>query len=291
MVDETSVLQSDDTSSTAVQFFESPEFGGVRVVELEGEIYFVGRDVATALGYSNPRDALAKHVPDKFKKDGVAIHDSIGREQFPILISEAGMYKLVFKSKLPNAEKFSDWVCEDVIPSIRKTGSYTLPTAQSSEFKPIFSDVPTPFANKIKDVGELAFSLERMVPGLRRGIALAQAISIIEVNDPSFNYNPLRQILPPADHDVGHLNATQLAKKLGLGSARRVNTLLNAEGLQYKDENGDWSLTEEGMLFGEKLPYTKNGHSGYQIRWSDSVIQRITTDSDDSDDSDNLIED
>ena len=108
--------------------FNNPEFGNVRVVEKEC-VWFVGKDVATALGYANPRDALAKRVPDKFKKDGVAIRDAIGREQFPILINEAGLYKLVLRSKLPNAEKFSDWVCEEVIPSIRKNGVYM--TAQA----------------------------------------------------------------------------------------------------------------------------------------------------------------
>lgn len=110
--------------STNIQIFNHPEFGDVRVVNKNGEPLFVGKDVAIALGYSNPRDALAKHVPDKYKKDGVVIRDSMGREQTPTLITEAGLYKLVFASKLPKAVEFSDWTCEEVIPSIRKTGVY-----------------------------------------------------------------------------------------------------------------------------------------------------------------------
>ena len=106
--------------------FSNAEFGNVRAMLIDGEPWFVGKDVAKALGYKNPRDALKNHVPDKYKKDGVAIRDPIGREQKPVLINESGMYKLVFRSKLENAEKFSDWVCEDVLPSIRKTGSYSL---------------------------------------------------------------------------------------------------------------------------------------------------------------------
>ena len=109
--------------------YEHEQFGKIRVVDEKGEPWFVGKDVATALGYSNPRKALADHVPDKFKKDGVTIRDSMGREQTPTLITEAGLYKLVMRSKLPTAEKFSDWVCAEVIPTIRKHGVYMTPAA------------------------------------------------------------------------------------------------------------------------------------------------------------------
>lgn len=107
-----------------LQIFNNPDFGDIRIVVVNNEPWLVGKDAAIALGYSNPRDALAKHVPDKFKKDGVAIRDAIGREQFPVLINEAGLYKLIMRSKLPNAEKFSDWTCGEVLPSIRKHGIY-----------------------------------------------------------------------------------------------------------------------------------------------------------------------
>lgn len=106
-----------------LQIFNHPEFGKVRVIEIDGEPYFVGTDVAIALGYANPQKALRDHVPDKFKRTERIVHPQ-GGAQDSIVISEAGMYKLVFKSKLPNAEKFSDWTCEEVLPSIRKTGVY-----------------------------------------------------------------------------------------------------------------------------------------------------------------------
>lgn len=107
--------------------YNNPEFGDVRIVGNDGEPLFVGRDVAIALGYSNPNDALAKHVPDKYKLvSQIAI---AGQMRSVTLITEAGLYKLVMRSKLPNAEKFSDWVCEDVIPSIRKQGMYINPNA------------------------------------------------------------------------------------------------------------------------------------------------------------------
>ncbi len=112
---------------TDLQIFDNPEFGKVRVVTIDDEPWLVGKDVATALGYANPRDALKKHVPDRFKR--VSQIATPGGLQDTVVINEAGMYKLVMRSKLPNAEKFSDWTCEEVLPSIRKTGSYISPAA------------------------------------------------------------------------------------------------------------------------------------------------------------------
>ena len=112
----------------AVQIFNNPEFGDVRIVDKNGEPLFVGRDVAIALGYAKPENALAKHVPDKYKKV-TPIQGTLGGTQNMTVINEAGFYKLVMRSKLPNAEKFSDWVCEEVLPSIRKTGLYINPNA------------------------------------------------------------------------------------------------------------------------------------------------------------------
>ena len=109
------------------QVFNHPQFGNLRSVLIDGEPFFIGKDVATALGYKNSREALQEHVPDKFKKDGVAIYDPIGREQFPVLINEAGLYKLVMRSKMPKAEEFSDWACGEVLPAIRKDGCYIAP--------------------------------------------------------------------------------------------------------------------------------------------------------------------
>lgn len=106
--------------------FENPEFGAIRAVEINGEPWMVGKDIATALGYSNPRKALDDHVDleDKMQGDGVTIRDSIGREQHPTIINESGLYCLVLSSKLPGAKKFRRWVTSEVLPSIRKHGGY-----------------------------------------------------------------------------------------------------------------------------------------------------------------------
>jgi prophage antirepressor-like protein len=104
--------------------FQNAEFGSVRTADINGVPYFVGKDVAEILGYSNTRKALLDHVDEEDKTDGVTIRDSIGREQAPVLINESGLYSLILSSKLPTAKKFKRWVTSEVLPAIRKTGGY-----------------------------------------------------------------------------------------------------------------------------------------------------------------------
>ena len=128
--------------------FEHEEFGKVRVLLIDGEPWFVGRDVCNALGYANSRKALIDHVPDKFKR---VINDktleqmasqSKGNESLLLefdsprgltFVNEPGLYRLILRSNLPAAEEFSDWICEKVVPSILRTGSYTLPSAAENK--------------------------------------------------------------------------------------------------------------------------------------------------------------
>lgn len=101
--------------------FESQK---VRAMSVNGEAYFVGKDVASILGYTNSRKALKDHVDDEDKKDGVTIRDSIGRKQSAVVINWSGLYSLILSSKMPNAKKFKHWVTSEVLPSIRKHGAY-----------------------------------------------------------------------------------------------------------------------------------------------------------------------
>lgn len=102
-----------------LQIFNNSEFGQVRSVEIEGKIYFVGKDIAISLGYANPRDAISRHCK------GVVKHDTFkeGGQQIA-LIPEGDMYRLITNSKLPNAEKFEGWVFDEVLPTISQTGEY-----------------------------------------------------------------------------------------------------------------------------------------------------------------------
>ena len=104
-----------------LRIFEFEDYT-VRTLLIDDEPYFVGKDVATILGYSNPRKAIIDHVDEEDKKDGVTIRDSIGRKQTPILINESGLYSLILSSKLPTSKKFKRWVTSEVLPAIRKHG-------------------------------------------------------------------------------------------------------------------------------------------------------------------------
>ena len=107
-----------------MQIFQNAEFGSVRTADINGVPYFVGKDVAEILGYSNTRKALLDHVDEEDKTDGVTIRDSIGREQAPVLINESGLYSLILSSKMPNARRFKRWVTSEILPTIRKHGVY-----------------------------------------------------------------------------------------------------------------------------------------------------------------------
>lgn len=102
----------------ALRIFENEEFGEVRVLEINNEPWFIGKDVAEILGYSNPRDAIYKHV--EFEDKGVAKCDTLGGSQELTVINESGLYSLILSSKLPGAKKFKQWVTSEVLPSIRK---------------------------------------------------------------------------------------------------------------------------------------------------------------------------
>ena len=109
-----------------LKIFENPAFGQVRTLEREGEPWFVGKDVAQALGYSNTRDALDRHVDDEDKKTVVNPDGNRGNPNMTI-INESGLYSLVLSSKLPTAKAFKRWITSEVIPSIRKHGAYIMP--------------------------------------------------------------------------------------------------------------------------------------------------------------------
>ena len=106
-----------------LKVFENTEFGEIRTILIDAEPWFVGKDTAEALGYSNPRKTMKDHV-DKEDKDCVTIRDAIGRDRETSIINESGLYSLILSSKLPKAKKFKRWVTSEVLPAIRKTGSY-----------------------------------------------------------------------------------------------------------------------------------------------------------------------
>ena len=115
---------------TNIQIFTSDNFGKIRTCQVNNQIMFVGKDVATALGYAKSRNALAVHVDEEDKKDAL-IQGPLGGTQKMTIINESGLYSLILSSKLPQAKAFKRWVTSEVLPQIRKTGGY-IPTRDAS---------------------------------------------------------------------------------------------------------------------------------------------------------------
>lgn len=107
-----------------LKIFENEEFGHVRTVMRDGEVWFIARDVAEALGYANASDAISKHVDREDK--GIAKCDTLGGTQELTVLNESGLYSLILSSKLGSAKRFKRWVTSEVLPAIRKTGSYEM---------------------------------------------------------------------------------------------------------------------------------------------------------------------
>lgn len=115
-----------------LQIFKNEEFGEVRTVTINNEPWFVGKDVAEALGYLKARNAILAHVSDEDKKDA-PIQGTPGGTQNMIIINESGLYALIFGSKLESAKRFKHWVTSEVLPTIRKTGRYQMQTPHGKE--------------------------------------------------------------------------------------------------------------------------------------------------------------
>ena len=208
----------------SLQAFHHDEFGDIRCVEFEGNPWLVGKDVATALGYVNPRKALDDHVDveDKQRGDDVTIRDSIGRVQHPTIINESGLYSLVLSSKLPGAKRFKRWVTHDVLPSIRKHGLYAI--------------------DEILDNPDIAIeALQRLKEERAKRKALQETVAIqtqqIAEMQPKVTYYDIvlqcKDLLP----------ITTIAKDYGW-SGKKMNKWLREQGIQFKQ--GDiWLLYQK----------------------------------------------
>lgn len=184
----------------------------VRTLLINDEPWFVGKDVAQILGYSNPRDALSKHVDDE-DKNSVAIRDGNKGNPNQTVINESGVYALVFGSKLPSAKKFKHWVTSEVLPTLRKTGGYTMPKTYLEALKAFTAEV---------EKNEM--------------LSLENKIQTQQINElkPKADYTD--RILKTTDL----MTITQIAKDYGM-SAKQFNALLHDYKVQFK-QNGQWLL-------------------------------------------------
>ncbi|WP_142972404.1 phage antirepressor [Enterococcus faecium] len=233
-----------------LEVFQNAEFGSVRVVVEDGVPYFVGKDVADVLGYSNSRKALLDHVDEK-DKDGVTIRDAIGRDQNAVVINESGLYSLILSSKMPNAKKFKRWVTNEVLPSIRQHGVF----ATDSFIKKSIEDP----AWSISVLKELQAKNEQIA-------IQAQQISELQ---PKANYYDV--VLNCKDL----VTISVIAKDYGW-TAIQMNKYLNKKKVQFK-QGQIWLLYKEYASFGYTSTKThhhkgKDGtdHTSVHTYWSQS---------------------
>lgn len=223
-----------------IQIFNNPEFGSIRTVEINNEPWFVGKDVAVALGYSNPRKALADHVRDNHKLDGVTIRDSIGREQNPIVIDEAGLYSLVMRSKTEKAEAFQEWVTAEVLPAIRKTGSYALPN-KADEIRLRRLDIMQQNANIKQQIADIKAAKMLMAVGKASGLEIYNQICLAKAAEKLCG----EPVLPLPQVEKSY-SADDIGKMLNI-SANMVGRIANHHGLKT-ERYGSWcgDITKSG---------------------------------------------
>ena len=231
-----------------LQIFENAEFGKVRTVVVKDEPYFVGKDVAEILGYTNPRKAIGDHVDEEDK--GVTKCDTLGGVQELTIINESGLYSLILSSKLPAAKQFKRWVTSEVLPSIRKTGSYTAKHAkpddamQSKRLAVMELNSRTRAANLLLKIAE-----RTRIPEYKE-VCNAKAAEMVAGE----------MILPLPVAERKTYSATEIGAMFGV-SANKIGKLANEHKLK---------TPEYGKLF-----YSKSEYSVKEVetwRYYDTVI-------------------
>lgn len=195
--------------ATTIQVFDNHDFGAIRTINDGGHVLFCGKDVATALGYVNTKDALARHCKGVVKRYPL---DTPGGTQHFAFITEGDLYRLIASSKLPAAERFESWVFDEALPSIRRHGMYAIDELlQNDEF------------------------LEEAIRTLRaeRLARLAAEQALLEAAPKISYYNIVLK-------SSSLLTTTEIAKDYGL-SAKRLNEMLHAAHVQFK-QSGRWFL-------------------------------------------------
>jgi len=235
--------------------FENPAFGQVRTIEVNNEPWFVGKDVAEALGYSNHRDALSRHV-DADDRRASGITTPSGTQEMTI-INESGLYALILSSKLPSAKEFKHWVTSEVLPAIRKSGTYINPQAASSGL------------DKQKRADAMLLNAKSRVAKQMQSLwdraGVEPQYQALALND---YYDGLQvpRIALQAEATALY-DATTIAKRIGILStsgkphAQAVNAIIGKLDIKPEEHT--------------ETPYCKNGHDGISAQYTESVEQKV----------------
>ena len=228
-----------------LKVFENPAFGRMRTIEIDGEPWFVGKDVAEALGYRDPSDALKKHVDADDKLTRRFADSGQAREMY--IINESGLYSLILSSKLPTAKDFKRWITKEVIPSIRKTGGYQMPTTPEQRIAAALIDAQRILAEYEEKNQALAME----------NSALAVDKAIMQPKADYFDELVERNLLT---------NFRETANQLHVGQNELISFLLSHKYL-YRDKKGKlmpYAGKNDGLFEVKECINEKTGWSGTQ---------------------------
>jgi prophage antirepressor len=214
-----------------IQIFNSKEFGEVRALELSGTPWFVGKDVAGALGYAKPENAVANHVDDEDKTSTLIQGSGSNYKSKAILINESGLYSLVLSSKLPSAKKFKRWVTGEVLPAIRRHGAYM--TEEALEKAITEPDFLIRLATQLKEEKAKRLEAEKQVEAAKPKVLFADAVS---ASHTSILVGELAKILRGNGVEIGQ---------------RRLFAWLREHGYLIKRQGTDYNMpTQMAMELG-----------------------------------------
>ncbi len=232
-------------SNDLVRVFNNNEFGQVRTLMIDGVPWFVGKDVAAALGYERETKAVVDHIDDEDRK----MVDGKTQSHFGIelgqrggwLINESGMYSLILDSKLPIAKKFKRWVTSEVLPTIRQNGGY------GNALPPINSELFYAIGDKMKALESLEL----------------ENASLKEANE-SIRFTPNKD---------GNYTVSSIAQVYGM-TAQELNIILRDKGIQYKDpSNGKWRLCTKYLNKGYEAIRAYYQHTDGTMSWTPEGLE------------------
>lgn len=232
-----------------LKIFENAEFGSVRTLSINGEPYFVGKDVAEILGYTNPSKALLDHVDDEDKVNNESL-SSLG-QRGGWLINESGLYSLILSSKMPNAKKFKHWVTSEVLPSIRRTGSYQVPQSNTNKSKSLEvkeMNARVRMSNQYLKLANVVTNSSQY-----KNILVAKSAEVL-AGEP---------LLPLPKSEQKMYSATEIGDMFGI-TAQKIGRLANLNGLK---------TNEYGEFYRDKSPYSSKEIDSF--RYNDKAVEQF----------------
>ena len=227
--------------------FNNAEFGNVRTMEINGEPWFVGKDIAKCLGYVKPENAIANHVDSEDKTSTLIQGTGSNYKSKSVIINESGVYALIFGSKLPNAKKFKHWVTSEILPTIRKTGTYSITQHKPDSY---MIENPADRARRWAEEYEEKLALE---------CKIAEQQPKVDYHDAVLNKS-------------GLMTTTAIAKDLGFKSAKQLNDLLKRDKRIYKKSDTYYLQADYEYLITEgycDYKSYKNENSSLSLQWTE----------------------